>query len=419
MVGTEFQVNSYTTGFQSRAALASETNGDFVVVWDSEQQDGSGKGVVGRRFTSAGAALGAEFLINLHVSGEQWAPSVAMDGDGDFVVVWHDGSHQDGSAYGIFARRYASSGAAIGGEFRVNSYTFGFQSYPSVAMNSSGGFVVVWQSYYVDGSGFSIQTRRFDSSGAPQGTEVQANFTQLGNQILPAAAMNDAGAFVVAWESYGQDGDAYGIFALESLPGDITPTGELMVNAFTDNDQRSASVGMTDNGGFVVVWSSGGGADGAEDGVFARRFSSTGLTYGAGQVNQYTAMEQSEPAVAVSADGSYVVAWTDESLDGDSPGIFARRVTANGATFGPDLQINTFTAFGQMRPAVARAGGRPVVAWDNRTVRPPDRDLRPASGDLGGARHRRRRSARTAHRRSARAALPLRLHRAPRSPRAP
>src|SRR6187401_2650265 len=95
VVGSEFQVNTYTPDYQRRPAVASEDNGDFVVVWQSAGQDGSGLGVFGQRFSSAGSRLGAEFQANLQIIDDQWAPSVAMDSDGDFVVVWHDGSGRD------------------------------------------------------------------------------------------------------------------------------------------------------------------------------------------------------------------------------------------------------------------------------------------------------------------------------------
>ena len=122
VAGSEFQVNSFTLYYQSSPAVASEDNGDFVVVWQSSNdQDGSSLGVFGQRFSSAGGRLGAEFQVNLHVSVNQWAPSAGMDADGDFVVVWHSSNSQDGSEYGVFGRRYASSGAAIGGEFQVNT----------------------------------------------------------------------------------------------------------------------------------------------------------------------------------------------------------------------------------------------------------------------------------------------------------
>ena len=49
-VGSEFQVNTYTTSGQSGPAMATDADGDFVVVWRSENQDGSSYGVFGRRF---------------------------------------------------------------------------------------------------------------------------------------------------------------------------------------------------------------------------------------------------------------------------------------------------------------------------------------------------------------------------------
>ncbi len=48
----------------STQAVAMAPNGDHVVVWSSQNQDGSGWGVYGQRFDKAGTALGAEFLVN-------------------------------------------------------------------------------------------------------------------------------------------------------------------------------------------------------------------------------------------------------------------------------------------------------------------------------------------------------------------
>ena len=364
VVGAEFQVNSYTDGGQLRPAVASETNGDFVVVWNSPQ-DGAGLGVFGRRFTSAGAQVGAEFQVNVHVTGDQWAPDVAADGDGDFVVVWHSGASHDGSYYGVFARRYASSGAAIGGEFQVHSYTLGIQSYPSVAMGSGGRFVVVWQSYNIDGSFFSIQFQRFDVNGSPVSNELRANSTTLGNQILPAVAMNDEATFVAAWESSGQDGDGYGIFATSLTTNGTTLTGEKLINTFfTSLDQRNAAIGINPNGSFVVAWDSEGSVDGSDDAVLFRRFTSNGIDYGGGLVNQTTFGEQKDPSLALASPGVPIIAWTEED-DGNDTGIFARRFTSGGSTLGPDLQINAFTTGTQASSAIAASGSGFVVVWES------------------------------------------------------
>ena len=47
-VGPEFRVNTYTTSTQASPSVASDPNGNFVVVWQSDGQDGSGYGVYGQ-----------------------------------------------------------------------------------------------------------------------------------------------------------------------------------------------------------------------------------------------------------------------------------------------------------------------------------------------------------------------------------
>ena len=105
-----------------------------------------------------------------------------MWADGGNPYLWAQGDPvadgQDGSARGIFAQRYASNGSRIGGEFQVNSYTTGDQAYPRVAMNSNGDFVVVWNSQYPDyltpfsGARFGeVRGQRFASAGSPVGGE--------------------------------------------------------------------------------------------------------------------------------------------------------------------------------------------------------------------------------------------------------
>jgi hypothetical protein len=99
---------------------------------------------------------GGETLVNTTTSGSQGpimgTKNVAMDANGNYVVVWQDGSGVDGSGIGVYAQRYNAAGTAQGAQFRVNSYTAGDQQWPEVAMDSSGNFVVVWQSMGQDGS---------------------------------------------------------------------------------------------------------------------------------------------------------------------------------------------------------------------------------------------------------------------------
>ncbi len=146
-LATEFRVNSYTVGNQRLSVIASDGDGDFVMVW--EGPGGSDPdGVFGRRFNSSGNPLATEFRANNATAGNQKRPSIDMDSDGDFVVTWMS---PDGSMYGIFAQRFTSAGAPTGPEFQVNTYETGNQWYPSVGLDADGDFVVAWEDYTQDG----------------------------------------------------------------------------------------------------------------------------------------------------------------------------------------------------------------------------------------------------------------------------
>jgi hypothetical protein len=125
-LGPEFRVNTYTTNGQFAGGAASDVAGNFVVVWSSSDQDGSLTGVFGQRYAGAGPPLGGEFRVNTYTTGFQAAASVASDSAGNFVVVWSS-LGQDAGTEGVFGQRYAATGVPLGGEFRVNTYTTGEQ----------------------------------------------------------------------------------------------------------------------------------------------------------------------------------------------------------------------------------------------------------------------------------------------------
>jgi hypothetical protein len=62
--GGEFRANTYTTGDQDDTSVASDASGNFVVVWQSDGQDGSNRGIFARRYDASGAPRGPEFQVN-------------------------------------------------------------------------------------------------------------------------------------------------------------------------------------------------------------------------------------------------------------------------------------------------------------------------------------------------------------------
>src|SRR5439155_1490486 len=161
----EFRVNTVTTGSQLRPAVGMSAAGDFVIVWDTG--DGSGTGIAAQRYSAAGVPQGGEFRVNTLIAGNQYAPAVAMDAAGDFVVAWQSGSvgvSQDGSGLGVFAQRYSAAGVAQGPEFRVNTFTTGDQNFPAIAIDAAGDFVVAWSSYNQDGSDYGVYHKRYSAA---------------------------------------------------------------------------------------------------------------------------------------------------------------------------------------------------------------------------------------------------------------
>jgi hypothetical protein len=277
----EFQVNTYTTSVQEEPRVAIDGAGNFVVVWESYAQDGSGEGIVGRRFDSSGVPLGAEFQVNTVTTGDQFTAAVAATATGSFVVVW-TGADADGS--GIRGRRYDSTGAPVGGEFQVNSYTTNTQSGASVAADAAGNFVAMWTSREQDGDGSGIFARRFNSAGVPFGPDFQVNVVTTGEQQPGGVAAAPAGNFVVTWSTI-QNSFGYVLGRRYNSAG-VAVGGEFQINTNTVVDPVGGSVAADPAGNFVVAWTVG---DSLYTDVVARRFDSTGAPHGGEfQVNTYT-----------------------------------------------------------------------------------------------------------------------------------
>jgi hypothetical protein len=366
-VGSEFQVNTYTTGAQWVSSVAADATGNSVVVWESIGQDGSGSGIFGQRYDSAGAALGGEFQVNSYTSSNQRGPSIASDGTGNFVVVW-ESSGQDGSRTGIFGQRYDSEGVARGDEFRVNSYTTSPQFGAAVASDSSGDFVVVWESYQDVGPyGLGIFGQRYNSDGVAQGGEFQVNSVTslwLGLTSVASAANGD---FVVAWTAASGLPPVRGIRARRFDSHGVPQGSEFGVSSGNPDYDWTLQVASDPSGNFVVVW---GGQDiyggGQPPGVFGRRYDSSGDPQGGEfQINSKTATWPPSPSVAADAHGNFLVAWRTLG-DGSSNGVFGQRYDSEGTPQGEEFQINSFTTAAQAMPSVAATDVNEfVVAWQS------------------------------------------------------
>lgn len=378
-VGTQFQVNDYSTGQQYHPAVSPLADGGFLVVWQSA---GSGGGdafefsIQGRRFTAEGAPEAAQFQVNSYAAGNQIGPDVAPIADGS-VVVWQGPENTQTSVAGILGQRFSEAGAPAGPELMVSDPFTLPQVRPAVAGLADGDFVVVWECFYgcwSDSSGIGILARRFAADGVPDGPSFQVNSYILDTQRSPDVAGLANGGFVVVWESSGSSGDDSSGYSIQGqlFAANGSPQGgQFEVNSYTTGSQSEPAVSGLDTGAFVVVWESDGSSGGDTDlaSIQGQRFALDGAPVGDQfQVNSYTTASQGGPAVIGTGDGSFVVAWTSGgSYGSDSDySIQARQFAANGTPEGAQFQVNSYTTSFQTDPALAGTpAGDLVVTWQS------------------------------------------------------
>lgn len=323
MPGSEIPVNMTTSASQNDAKVAVMPNGNFVVTW--EGFDVSQRGVFARVFLANGTPLTDEFQINTFTNEAQRGPDIAMDINGNFVIVWESFTQEPGAGFntGVYGQRFTAAGVKVGPEFLINVTTTGSQHNAAVTMSPGGSFVVVWQTPAQDGDGEGIYARRYDAAGNPLSGEFRVNGFFTGTQALPDIDMDDAGNFIITWVSENQDGDDFGIFAKLYAANGSVAISEFQVNTITAGVQSAPHVDMDADGDFVITFYSFDGII-SED-IFARRYNNAGIAQGIEfLVNSYTTSYQGNPAVSMSEVGKFIIVW-DGSLDGiETSGVGAQ-----------------------------------------------------------------------------------------------
>ena len=203
----EFQASTSPPGDNDANSVTLGDDGRFIVTWIEFGETNSE--VIGRRFDPPDAPMGDPFQLNEFTPNYQQNSSVARDASGRFVAVWADDQNTS-----IRGRRFAADGTPLGGNFQVSTFTPTSMTYPHVASDPSGNFVVAWMRFA--GAGGVGIARRFDSNGAPLSDEFPINVFTPGFKNLSGVAMSPSG-FVVSWfgalPPAGNGSSAYAIFA--------------------------------------------------------------------------------------------------------------------------------------------------------------------------------------------------------------
>jgi len=259
----ELLVNLAVAGRQLYPSVAVGGTGVFVVAWESRETTAAGSRTVARfqLFDPNGSGLGGEVLVDTD-SHDCRYPQVAMDGAGRFAVAWM----RDRSVHPIVVRLFDAYGVPVTAPLQVNTTSISLVPQPALAMNSLGHFLIAWDGHRADAA--DVHARCYDPTGVPRGEPFVVNTTRAGAR-QPRGALSDANEFVVVWQYDTGDPNAGTEIAGRTFDPNGVPTGDqFALNAYTREQQRYPDVAMAGDGSFLTVWESNG-QDGSGYGIFA------------------------------------------------------------------------------------------------------------------------------------------------------
>jgi Ca2+-binding RTX toxin-like protein len=312
--------------------------------------------------------------------GLHYSPHITTLTDGGYVITWS--SYQDvndSNLQGVYAQVHNADGSVRTAKQLINNYTHSAQLDAAVTSTNDGGFVVTWTSYGQDGSADGVFMRKYNATGIPQTSDIQINSTTLSTQMIADVAELTNGNLAVTWSSL--VAGTYDVYTriFDSVGAPVT--NEFLTNTHTSDNQLYTAITELQNGGFVVTWQSAGAQDGSEDGIFAQRFDANGVKVGSEfQVNTYTNSIQYHPHIETLANGNFIISWTSHSWqDGSGGGVYAQAFAEDGTPVGSEFKVNETTAdtqqFGRL---TALPDGGVFVTWSSHRQDGPY-----TSGDYG------------------------------------
>jgi hypothetical protein len=316
-VGPRFDVNSklHLDQDQADVACAPTRSGGCVVVW-RDQFSATDTDIYAQIFDNAGNKIGRQIRVAASPS-EESEPAVAVDAQGNFVIVWTVASITNSE---IKAQRFSARGSTNGGSISVaTTWNSHFVHDPSVAMDSSGNFVVSYtrdNPYAWSRTDRDVWARRYDSNGAALGY-VSVAHSGLDEHNAEVARSPD-GRFSIVYQidQLASGGRINSDIRLYRYSSDAAVLANHRI-ASTSVNEHDPEVAMNRNGETIVAYEYQYST--VYRGVYARKVSSDGVMGGVIFVDNTRFSTPSSPTVAMDANGNFVVAYMSNRIFGGSP----------------------------------------------------------------------------------------------------
>ncbi len=327
-------------GDADKPVISMNNEGMAVAAW--VQNDGSSVNINANRYNPE-TGWGTAELVETDDAGNAYAPSVAIDNEGNAVVVWR---HHDLTGYNIL-----SNFNPFGHKWQPNFVERldagdNNSNYPHVAFDGKGNAIAVWWEWvstsdsdflarrYIPGSGWestvaidseastgrsvSVALNK-DGNGAAvwiQDNSIRANYydpgtgwgtaefieTEAGGTDNPLVAIDGDGNVIAVWRH--NISGFYGIYSNRYIPGSGWGKPE-RIDA-VDNMANYLQIAMNENGNAVAVWSQ---LEGTKYHVWSNRYY-PGRGWGSAVKIAADDNPSFNPSVAIDENGNVVVVWS-------------------------------------------------------------------------------------------------------------
>ncbi len=332
-------------------------------------------------------------------NGLDLAPSIATDGQGNWIAVWTSTNSASGvpGDSDIFFARSIDNGEnwSVPSPLNTNANTdSGIDSNPRIATDRLGHWVVVWHSSDTlggtIGGEFNILVSRSSNNGANWSPPAALNSNSTVRpyrDVSAHIAADGVGHWIAVWMSndpLGTTGIDFDIFFARSIDNGEhwSPAAPLNANAGANGvvDEGEPFVAMNSQGIAVAAWSSKdtlGSTIGTDLDILVARSLDGGLNWSVpiplNTNASFDAIRDSSPSLALDDQGHCAAVWSSRARpgfpDNGNSYILTARSLDNGAnwSFPAVLNANASGISGtELSPRIITDGrGRWVVAWTN------------------------------------------------------
>jgi hypothetical protein len=277
-------------------------NGNAIVVW--QQFDGASHNIWGNRYSGDSKVWSGAFLLETK-NGTAEFPIVAMDGHGNAVVVWEQSL--SGEIYiSIWANRYSAASQNWTGAFLLETNDVASAQTPQIAMDNNGNVVVVWVEG--DGTRNNVWANRYTSANQTWAGATLIEFNNAGGAFFPQVAMDRNGNAFAVWRQI--DGTRSNIWNNRYSTSNQTWLGATLLEFNNTEDAYDPYVAMGGNGNTIVVWHQ---YDGTRYNAWANSYSAAARTWsGAFLLETTNSGNAYWPQVAMGGNDNAIAIWVSE-----------------------------------------------------------------------------------------------------------